>query len=171
MHDPRVLTGREVSLPPHTAREKMAPAPEIGFGKPVSDRSPRLLRDLELDRPPSLLLDHGPAVPHPATGAHVLDLQRDEIAAAQPAVDRELEQGKVALPTLQLKPDPDCPDIFRPERPLLADRWPLFQGTFVKPRMVGIVVYMVTPSIPTAPLPAPADYLGEPNVAEGRLFV
>jgi hypothetical protein len=107
---------------------KDSAAAEIDFGQPVSDRGPGLLRDLELDRPPGLLLDHGPAVPHPATGAHVLDLYRDEIAATQLAVDREVEQGEVALPTLKLKPDPDCPHLLRLERVLLADQATLVPG-------------------------------------------
>ena len=73
------------------------------------DCATSLLRHFELDRPPGLLLDHGGAIPHPASDVYVIDLQRDEIAAAQLAIDREIEQSEVALPTLQLKPDPNCP--------------------------------------------------------------
>jgi hypothetical protein len=117
-----------VRLRSKAPRKKIAPAAEIDFGQPISDRGPGLRRDLELDRPPGLLLDHGPAVPHPATGAHVLDLYRDEIAATQLAVNREVEQGEVALPTLKLKPDLDCPHLLRLERVLLADQATLVPG-------------------------------------------
>jgi hypothetical protein len=68
-----------------------------------------LLGDLELDRPPGLFLDHRPTVPHPAAGAYVINLQHDEVAAVQLAIDREVEQGEVALATLKLKPDPELP--------------------------------------------------------------
>jgi len=57
VQDPRVLTGREVRLRAKAAREQIARVPEIGFGQPVADRGPRLLGDLELDRPPGLLLE------------------------------------------------------------------------------------------------------------------
>jgi hypothetical protein len=65
-------------------------------------------------------------------GAHFPDLQRDEIAAAQLAVDREVEQGKIALATLKLKLDPDCPDLLRLERTLLADQATLVLGLLRK---------------------------------------
>jgi hypothetical protein len=65
------------------------------------DRGPGLLGDFELDRSPCLFLDHGATVPHPAAGAYVVDLQADEIATSELAVDREVEQGKISLPTLQ----------------------------------------------------------------------
>src|SRR5262249_5504178 len=91
------------------AREKITPVPEIGFGQPVSDRGPGLLRNFELDRPPGFPLDHGGPLPRPATGAHVLDFQRDEVAAAQLAVDRQVEQGEVALLTPQVEAGPELP--------------------------------------------------------------
>lgn len=62
-----------------------------------------MIRDLELDGPAGFLLDHGTAVPHPAAGAYVVHLQGGEIAAAQHAVYREVEQSAVALLTLKLK--------------------------------------------------------------------
>ena len=86
------------------ALEKIATVPESHLGQPVSDRGPRVIRDLELDGPAGFLLDHGTAVPHPAAGAYVVDLQRHEIAAAQLAVYRQVEQSEVALLTLKLKP-------------------------------------------------------------------
>ena len=43
------------------------------------------------------------------------------IAAAQLAVDRQVEQGEVALPALKLKPNPDRRDLLRLERALLPD--------------------------------------------------
>jgi len=64
------------------------------------DRGPGLLRDFELDWSPCLFLDHGATVPHPATGAYVVNLQPGEIAASELAVDRKVEQGEISFSAL-----------------------------------------------------------------------
>src|ERR1700731_4075062 len=122
MDDASVLPGREARLGSETTREQIASIPEFDLRQPIMDRGPGLLRDFELDRSPCLFLDHGATVSHPAAGAYVVDPQADEIATSELAVDREVEQGKISLPTLQLKPNPNGPDIFRLERALLADQ-------------------------------------------------
>ena len=66
-------------------------------------------------------MNYGAAVADPAARPYVIDLQSEEIAAAELAVDRQVEQGKVALAVLKLETDPNCPDIFRLERALLAN--------------------------------------------------
>jgi hypothetical protein len=93
------------------------------------DRGPGLLHDFELDRSPCLFLDHGATVSHSAAGAYVVDLQTDEIATSELAVDRKVKQGKISFPALQLKPNPNGPDIFRLERALLADQAALVPGS------------------------------------------
>jgi uncharacterized protein YcgI (DUF1989 family) len=60
--------------------------------------------------------------PQAGTSAHVTHLQAHEIAAAKLAVDRKVEQSKIAFAALQLKPDPNCPNIFWLQRALLADQ-------------------------------------------------
>ena len=59
----------------------------------------------------------------------VSDFQTDEVAAAQLAVDSQVEERKLAQPTLHLKADAKCPDIFRLERRLLPTILPLFHGS------------------------------------------
>jgi hypothetical protein len=71
-----------------------------------------LAADFEQDRSPCLFLDHGATVSDPAAGTYVVDLQTDDIATSELAVDREVEQGKISFPALQLKPNPNGPDIF-----------------------------------------------------------
>jgi hypothetical protein len=129
MDDASVLPGREVRLGSETAREQVAPIPEFDLRQPVMDRGPSLLRDFELDWSPCLFLNHSATVPHPAAGAYVVDLQADEIAASELAVDRKVEQGEISFPALQLKPNPNGPDIFRLERALLADQAALVPGS------------------------------------------
>jgi len=129
MNDAGVLASREMRLGSETAREQVTPIPEFDLRRPITDRGPGLLHDFELDRSPCLFLDHGATVSHPAAGAYVVDPQADEIAASQLAVDREVEQGKISFPALQLKPNPNGPDIFRLERALLADQAALVPGS------------------------------------------
>ena len=74
-------------------------------------------------------LNHGAAIPRPAAGAYVVHLQADEIAASELAVARKVEQGEISFPILQLKPDPNGPDIFWFERALLADQSALVPGS------------------------------------------
>ena len=52
---------------------------------------------------------------------HVSDLERDEVAAAQLAVDAEVEQGEFAHPSLHLEADAQRPDVLELERRLLPD--------------------------------------------------
>jgi hypothetical protein len=69
------------------------------------------------------------------------------------AVDREVEQSEISFPALQLKPNANGPDIFRPFCPI---KRPLFQGARLQETGSGIAVCMVVASsIPTVPLPAP----------------
>src|SRR5262244_1510571 len=111
---------REVRLCPEAAREKVAPIPEFGFRQPVLDRGPSLRGNFELHRSPRFLLDYGAAVADLHARPYVMDLQAEEIAAPELAVNRKVEQGKVAFGALELEPDPNCPDVFRLERALLA---------------------------------------------------
>ena len=55
-----------------------------------------------------------------AVGRHVIDTQRHQIAAAQLAVDGEVEQVQVSRATLQLQLRPDGPDVAGPQRRLGA---------------------------------------------------
>src|ERR1700730_2735411 len=155
MDDASVLPSREMRLCSETAREQVAPVPEFDLRQPIMDRGPGLLHNFELDRSPCLFLDHGTAVSHPAASAYVVDLQADEIATSELAVDREVEQVKISFPDLQLEPNPNGPDIFRLERALLAGQTALVPGTRLQETGSGIAVCMVASSIPTVPLPAP----------------
>jgi hypothetical protein len=96
------------------------------------DRRSGLLSDLELDRPTGFPLNDSGAVSHLATDAHVVDAQPDEVAAAQLAVDREIEQRKVASASLKLQADADGPDLLRFQWAFLADQPALVPWGFRK---------------------------------------
>jgi hypothetical protein len=53
--------------------------------------------------------------------ADVPDLEADEVAAAQLAVDPEVEEGKLAHSIFHLQTDSKRPDVLKLERCLLAD--------------------------------------------------
>jgi hypothetical protein len=73
MDDASVLPSREMGLGSGTGSARS----EFDLRHPIMDRGPSLLRDFELDRSPSLFLNHGATVSHPAAGAYVVDLQAD----------------------------------------------------------------------------------------------
>src|SRR6516225_1442669 len=64
---------------------------QAGHWLTVVDRCPGLLGSLGLDRPAGFLLDHGGAVPYLTPDAYVVDPEPHKVAAAQLAVDREVE--------------------------------------------------------------------------------
>jgi hypothetical protein len=88
----------------------------------------RLLRDFELDGSAGLSLDDRCAVAQPAADAQIVDLQTDEIAAPQFAVDRQVEHCEVAFARLDLKADPDIPHFLGLEWALLAYEASLVPG-------------------------------------------
>lgn len=53
---------------------------------------------------------------------HVPDLERDEVASAQLAVDAEVEQCEFAPPSLHLEGDAQRPDVLELEGRLLPDK-------------------------------------------------
>src|SRR6185312_7305661 len=62
----------------------------------IFDRLPRLLGQLELDRPPCIPLSHRRALGRAAVRRNILDPEGHHVAATQLAVDRQVEHGEVA---------------------------------------------------------------------------
>src|SRR5439155_21479359 len=135
MDDARILSYREVRLRPEAAREEVLSIPRLDLGKPGSDRGSGLFGDFELDRPARLFLNDGGAVSDPAAGTDIVDLQSHEVTASELAIDGEIEQGKVARPALQLKPDPDRPNVFGFERTLLPGETAFVPGSTLHDRL------------------------------------
>jgi len=71
-----------------------------------------LLGDFEANRAPGFLVPDGGALDGVTVGRDVLDFEAHHIAAAQLAVDGEIEQGKVAHLALHLQSRADGPDVF-----------------------------------------------------------
>jgi hypothetical protein len=94
----------------------------------VIDGLPGLLGELEAYRATGLPLPHGSTVGGVAVRSDVIDLDGDDIAAAQLAVDRQVEHREVTCSSLDVEPRSDRPNVLRPERGLCADQLALVPG-------------------------------------------
>jgi hypothetical protein len=86
-------TGPEIVQPDH-----------LRMGDPTLERLARCLGNLEADRLAPLARGDGGALLHPSGGEHVPDLQTDEVAATQLAVDCRVERREVAPVVGHLEP-------------------------------------------------------------------
>jgi hypothetical protein len=62
-------------------------------------------------------------VRHGAAVRDIADAQRDQVAATQLAVDREVEEREVTEPLRQLQANPDRPDLADLQRRLRAGQF------------------------------------------------
>ena len=88
--------------------------------QPSKDAGPGRFEQLELDRPPGFALNDDRTRANTTAADEVADPDLDDVAAAQLAVDREVEHGAVADPTLLVKPEPNSPHLWWFERALCA---------------------------------------------------
>src|ERR1700674_35052 len=93
-----------------------AAGPDIVIG-----RLPGLFGDFESYRPPGLLLAHRRPLNGVAERGNVLDLEGDNIATAQLAVDRHIEHRHVARAPRDLQLGADRPDVLWPQRRACSD--------------------------------------------------
>lgn len=77
--------------------------------------------NFKLHRSPGLPLNDHRAVADFSSGHEIADLQLNQIAASQLAIDRQVEQGAVSEPLLAIKEESDRPDLLLGKRPLGAD--------------------------------------------------
>jgi hypothetical protein len=87
-----------------------------------------VLGQIEHHRPTGFLLAYGGAGNGMALWRDVGDAQADQVAAAQLAVDAEVEQRQVADATRELQRAANGPDILNPQRRLGADQLALVSG-------------------------------------------
>ena len=108
-------------------KQKLARFLASGFDV-IIDGLPRLLCQLKPDGPTGLLLPYRRAIDRIPARRNVLDPKCDDIAAPQLAVDREIEHRQVARPPVHLQSGTDRPNMFWPQRRLLADELSLVPG-------------------------------------------
>ena len=96
----------------------------LGRRNPVPDGLTRVFRDLELDWSLCLALDDRDTIADTAPNHEFGDLQPDEIAATQLAVDREVEQGEVPEIPRQFEAGAHRPYLLWEQRAFLARKPP-----------------------------------------------
>ena len=118
LHEPSILARADVLSVVDPAREHMVGHRTSSALQPRAQAALGVVEQLELHRPLRLLLDHDGAGTDAAAQHDVADLDLDDVAASQLAVDREVEHGAVAHALLAVEPEPDGPDLLRLEGPL-----------------------------------------------------
>jgi hypothetical protein len=86
--------------------------------KPSQDTSAGGLKELKLDWSACLLLDDDGARTNPTTADEIADFDLDDVAAAQFAIDCEIEHGPIANTLHATQPEPDRPDLLEFQRTL-----------------------------------------------------
>jgi hypothetical protein len=100
----------------------------VGCFQVVVDSLTGLIRQLELHWSPRLPLPHGCAIDCIAIRSNIIDLQGDDIATTELAVDGKIEQGEVAGSPFDQQPGPDRPNLVGRSGGLAPINLPLFQG-------------------------------------------
>jgi hypothetical protein len=77
------------------------------------ERLPRLLGQFEPHRPTGFPLAHIGAIDCVAERRHIIDAQRDKIASAQFAIDRQIKEGQVPYTQIKVQLGPNGPDMRR----------------------------------------------------------
>jgi hypothetical protein len=81
----------------------------------------RFGHQFKLHGPMRLLLDHSRASSQGSTSHNRADFHFNDVAAAQFAIDRQVEQRSVAQPSVLIEEKTDCPDIAGFKRALGTD--------------------------------------------------
>ena len=106
-----ILACRQLQIGSATACEQALAKLSTADPKVIVHRLPRHFGQLESNRAAGLPLPYVGAVNRVTIGRHVVDAESDEIAAAQFAIDGEIEQRQVAHAPLQLQSGPDGPHM------------------------------------------------------------
>jgi hypothetical protein len=106
-------------------------------------------------------------IPHPTPGGDVVDPQAHEIAAAELAVDGEVEHRQIAFATPNLKSDTMAQTSFGRRRRFWPTRRPLFHATRKEALLVLISVDMV--DLHVRPLPPQRPAFSRPAIVSQSL--
>ena len=92
--------------------------------QPGKQARTNICRQLELYRPTGLLPDDDRPGSDLSTGNHISDLNFNEIAATQLAVEGEIEKRTVAKSTFAIKEEANSPNLLLCKRSLGTDHFP-----------------------------------------------
>ncbi len=121
----RVVSPRKVS--PRAGKQELAGLP-AGQPQVLVDRLPRLVGEFEPHRSARLSLANRRTIERIAVRCHVIDADGDNVTAAQLAVDRQVEQRKIARARLYLELGPIDQTWLGRSGGFAPTSFPLFQG-------------------------------------------
>jgi hypothetical protein len=121
MHDTGVLPSRQMGPVVDATWKEVDASVFWALVQPILHRRSGLFRNLKLNRTAGLALDDRRPVSDAAAGGKVIDPEADEVAAAQFAVNGEVEHRQITLAALHLKPDTNGPHFFRAKGTFLAN--------------------------------------------------
>lgn len=113
--------GDGLSAAADPSRKEVVPRLAVTAADPPHDGFAGLLGQFELHRAARLLLEHRRSRADAAAEKHVIDPERDDVAAAQLAVDGKVEQGKIAEAPGNLEANANGPDLAKLQRRLLSE--------------------------------------------------
>jgi hypothetical protein len=106
-NEARILTRSHAAFGTTTTCEQELVGPFVGGPQIIIDRLPSLFGQFKSDWSPGLLLPHSCSVSRVSACSDILDLDCDDVTATKLAVDRQIEQCKVASSTFDLRFRPD----------------------------------------------------------------
>ena len=117
-----ILPRRQVSPVVPAAGKELFPGFLVGDLKVLIDCLAGLLRHLKSNGPARLLLPNCRAIDRMAVRRNVIHFQPNDVAAPELAVDRQIEQREIALPSFELQLAADRPNVFRAQWRLCAGK-------------------------------------------------
>src|ERR1700738_259894 len=125
-----------------------------GAGQPPDDPADllKLFAQFKSDWPSGLFLSDRCAVRRVSARSDIFDLDRDDVTAAQIAVDRQIEHGEVPSAGFDLEFSPDRPDVFRSQRRLCSGHLALIPGHSLMRRgsRIQLILHGHTPRLQRA---------------------
>jgi len=119
-YHPRILPGRKVWGRRQSTREEILLRLQGGFLEPRADRGAGWLRQFKLNGALRFSLNDLCPRQDLVAASDIANPQIAQVTAAELAVDCKVEQGEIANRMGVLEVDPDGPDVFEPQRWLLA---------------------------------------------------
>src|ERR1700676_1099551 len=120
----RILSRRHSAFGTKTTSEQELAGSFVGDFQIVVDCLAGLFAQFKSDWPSGLFLSDRSAVRRVSARSDIFDLDRNDVAATQLAVDRQIEHGEVPSATFDLEFRPDRPGVF-------GSQWRLCSGHLV----------------------------------------
>ncbi len=151
LHEPRVLPGGQSIAVTTPGKQELTRCASCQ-AQILVDRLAGLIGQLKPNRPTGFLLSDRGAIHRIAARGDVLHAYRDDVATAQLAVDRQVEEGQIPLLALDLQLGPDRPHVARAQRWLSTDELALvprhasgFGCGFSGGGLTGMVFHVLSP--------------------------